>query len=84
MSATTTALKGIEQAFSRLDRAAVNLSHAGQLPNPRTDTPVAPVDTVALSTEMVDLIQARNDVAINVKVARTDQETQRAALDLLA
>jgi flagellar hook protein FlgE len=41
-------------------------------------------DTVSLSAEMVGLMQARNDFAIDVKLAQTEDQMTQSALNLLA
>jgi len=41
-------------------------------------------DTVSLSADMIALMQARNDFAINVKLAQTEDQMTRSELNLLA
>jgi flagellar basal body rod protein FlgG len=41
-------------------------------------------DTVSLSAEMVALMQSRNDFAIEVKLAQTEDQMTQSALSLLA
>lgn len=42
-----------------------------------------PADTVDLSAEAIALLEARNDNAANVSVARTADERDRATLNLI-
>ncbi len=41
-------------------------------------------DTVSLSADMVALMQSRNDFAIDVKLAQTDDQMTTSAISLLA
>jgi hypothetical protein len=40
-------------------------------------------DTVSLSADMVALMQSRNDFAVDVKLAQTDDQMTRSALSLI-
>jgi flagellar hook protein FlgE len=64
-------LSGMTQAETSVNQIAKRLS------NPASDT-------VDLSTEMVGLMQARNDMATNVKVAKTVDEMMQSAISMLA
>jgi hypothetical protein len=78
MDISAIALDGLERAQQRFDTSATRLSRAS-LPQ---DTPA--VDSVDLSTAVVGLMTAQNDYKVNVKVAQTGDEMQRAVLDILA
>jgi flagellar hook protein FlgE len=64
-------LSGMTQAQASVNQIAKRLA------NPASDT-------VDLSTEMVGLMQARNDMAMNVKVAQTEDQLMQSAISLLA
>lgn len=74
MSAIISALAGMTAAQQKLDQAA---SRIAQWPG------ASPTDTVQLSDEAVALIEARNENAANVSVARTAGEMDRATLSLI-
>jgi flagellar hook protein FlgE len=58
---------------SNLDRAASRIAAISQPSS----------DTVDLSTEMVALIQARNDFGANVKAAQTMDEVSKSLLNIV-
>jgi flagellar hook protein FlgE len=64
-------LSGMAQATTTVNQIARRLS------NPTSDT-------VDLSTEMVSLIQARNDFSTNVKVAQTEDQMAKSLLSIFA
>jgi hypothetical protein len=41
-------------------------------------------DSIDLSTEIVTLMQAGNDLAMNVKIAQTEDQLMQSAISLLA
>ncbi len=61
-------------AGEKLDQAAARIA---QWPGG------GPADTVDLSAEAIALLEARNENAANVSVARTADEMDRATLDLI-
>ena len=67
-------LAGMNSAVSTLDRAAVKIAGIGGDPSS---------DTLDLSAEMVQLMQARNDFAANANVAKTFDEVQQSLLNIL-
>ncbi len=69
----STPLAGINAAESSLNEAAANVAQSG----------FAGGDTVDLSSEMVALLQARNDVAANVNVVRVEDQMTKSLLDML-
>jgi hypothetical protein len=75
----TAPLAGIEQAADRFDAAArrIALSASDAVNSP------AGVDSVDLSAQMLELIQARNAFAANVRVAHVVDDMNRVALDQL-
>jgi flagellar basal body rod protein FlgC len=77
MSAISSALQGMHAAESSLDRTASRLANLPSATAPPTG------DTVDLSTEMVNLMQARNNFDANVKVAKTADEMDRSTLSML-
>ena len=68
-----TSLEGMDRASASLDRAASRIATIGQPSG----------DTVDLSTEMVALIQARNDFGANVKAAETADELTQSLLNIV-
>jgi flagellar hook-associated protein FlgK len=67
-----TPLQGMDSASASLDRAASRIAAIGQ--------PTG--DTVDLSTEMVALIQARDNFGANVKAAQTIDEVTQSLLNI--
>ena len=65
-------LGGLNQATSSLHQTATKLAKAGFSPAG---------DTVDLSSEMVNLIQVRNDFGANTKVIKTQDEMTKTLLD---
>jgi len=68
-------LAGISSAETSLDRAASNIARAGF---------AGAGDTVDLSAEMVALIEARINVAANVRVAQAEDQVNQSLVNLLA
>jgi flagellar hook-associated protein FlgK len=68
-----TSLQGMDRASASLDRAASRIATIGQPSG----------DTVDLSTEMVALIQARNEFGANVKAAQTADELTQSLLNIV-
>jgi len=68
-------LGGMEQATSSVDRTAAQIAKSGFTPQG---------DTVDLSSEMVSLMQARNDFATNVKVLQTEDDLTKSLLNIVA
>ncbi len=79
MSALSSALDTIQRASALLDRTASRIA----IPLSVDSAGTATGDTVDLSAEMLDLVQARNTSAIGVKLAQAVDETQKAALNVL-
>ncbi len=74
MSAIYSALAGMANANQRLQTAARQIAKWAFSQQP---------DTVDLSAQAVELIQARNENAANVKVAQTAEQMDRTTLDLI-
>lgn len=79
MSSISSALSGINGAENQLNTVSVQLS-GGSV----ASGDLAGIDSVDLSSAMVALIQARNQVAISVKVAHTAQDMDKSLFSLLA
>ena len=79
MSAISSALSGINEGEYQLNSAAVRLSAASV-----GTSDSAGIDSVDLSSTIVALIQARNQVATSVKVAHTAQDVEKSLFSLLA
>ena len=79
MAAISFALQGINQAETRLNAAAAQLS-AGSVGTADS----AGIDTVDLSSAMVSLMEARNGLNASVSVAHTAEQMQGSLLSLLA
>jgi flagellar hook protein FlgE len=73
----TTPLQGMQQAADRFQVAAERISRMPSL------AASPPEDVLDLSSEMVALMESRNQFAANVKTARVADDMSRAALDLL-
>ena len=68
MIALNTALDGMQRAETGFNRAAARIAQ--------------PIDN--LSSEVVDLMQSKNDFEANLKVAGVADEMTKSTLDLLA
>ena len=79
MDLSSIALRGLDQAQTRFERAAVGVAGVtGASPDG------AAIDTVDLSTAMVSLLSTQNDVEANVKLLKIANDIQRQIIDLLA
>ena len=77
MTISHSALEGIHRAEAQVD------SIAQKVARPTTQS-AATTDQVDLSDLMVQLLQARNNVAVDVKVLQTADEMGKTVLDILA
>lgn len=77
MNVSTTALTALSQAAERVDRAAEGIARA-------THPPAALEDQVELSTEAVRLLVAKNGYDAAIELAKTADEIDQQAIDLLA
>jgi flagellar basal body rod protein FlgC len=66
-------MRGMQDAEARVERTASRIARG----------PFQAPDSMDLSTEMVNLIQARNDFKANIKVAETMDEMSRTTLHLI-
>jgi hypothetical protein len=64
-------LSGMAQAETSVNQIATRLTQPAN-------------DTVDLSAEMVALMQSRNDFAINLKLAQTEDQITQSAFSILA
>lgn len=69
----STPLSGMERASSEVNKVATKVAALG-----------APGDTVDLSTETVNLLQARNDFEANAKVVSAEDRMTKSLLDIVA
>jgi flagellar hook protein FlgE len=69
-SVSSVALSGLNQAEAKLNSAAQRLS-------------AGPADTVDLSQEAVDLIQAKNEFAVNIKALKISDDIAKDTLKLV-
>ena len=74
MDAITTAATGLMGASSRIDAVAVRLAQTGQPNSPE----------INIASNMVALVEAKNDFQASVAVIRTGDEMTGALLDMLA
>lgn len=81
MGSISTALGGMEKAQSTLDQVAGRIARGT---GSAVDSTSPNGDTVDLSSQMVALLQARNDYKTNAAVVRTADQMQKTLLDLLA
>ena len=70
-------LSGMNSASASLDRAAGKIADAAD-PSGATAS-----DSMDLSAEMVQLMEARNNFSANVKVAQTYDEMSRSLLNIV-
>ena len=63
-------LSGMAQAETSVNQIATRLAQPAN-------------DTIDLSAEMVALMQSRNDFAINVRLAQTEDQITQSALSIL-
>ena len=79
MDLSSIALQGLEQAQTLAEAAGAKLSSVGA-----PSAGGASLDTVAPSTDMIALMTAQNDTAINVSLLKTAEEAQKSVVDLIA
>ncbi len=72
-------IQGMSRASVDFDRAASNIARSS-VP---TQTESIPRDTVELSTGMVDLLQAKNDYAANIKTFHVMDQMTRSVLNMV-
>jgi flagellar hook protein FlgE len=78
MNVMNAALGGMLVAQGSLERTAQRIAGASAKPT------AEPTDTVDLSTEMVNLLAARNDFKANAQVFHAGDQMQKKLLDILA
>ena len=78
MGILPTATEGLSRTGERIQRVAERLARL-----PSQDSGSAPEDTVDLSTEVLALLAAKNEHAVNVKLAETAAEVEQQILDIL-
>ena len=81
MTAIQSALSGMQSADSQLDATASRIANSAFPTVPETPNP--PQDRVDLSTDMVNLLQARSNFAADVKVAHVADDIQKATISML-
>ena len=79
MGLSAIALSGLDRAQAGLEQTASRLS---RIAAPTSDG--APIDTVDLRTVAVELLAARQDFAINLRLLKTADEIERQVLNLPA
>lgn len=77
MTISSTAVEGIRRADAKIE------SIAQKVARPATPSAAVP-DQVDLSDIAVGLMQARNEVAVDVKVLQTADDMGKTILDILA
>ena len=77
MDISAIALQGLNQAQAQLEHAALRIAQFGAASGSN-------LDVVDLSTEMVALQSAKDNVAINIKVLQTAEEVQQNLIDAMA
>ena len=83
MDLSSIALRGLDQAQTRFERAALGV--AGVLAGVTGASPDgAAIDTVDLSLAMVSLLSTRTDVEANIKLLKIANDMQGQIIDLLA
>ncbi len=81
MTAIQSALSGMQSADSQLDATASRIANSAFPTVPGAPNP--PQDKLDLSTDMVSLMQSRNDFAANAKVAHVADEIQRSTISMM-
>ena len=85
MSAIQSALSGMHAAETQLNRTASNIARLPASASAAKDGDGdSDGDTVDLSADMVNLLQARNDFAANAKVAHVADQIQQSTINILA
>jgi len=79
IDAMQSALDGMQSAETQLDTAATRIASY-----PFAVPPANSGDTVDLSTDMVTLLQARDNFAADTKVAQVADEIQQSTISMLA
>ena len=79
MDISAIALGGLNQAQTNFDTAVRRIASGGS----GAPGSGAGEDTVDLSSNIVSLLQAKNDFEANLKAVKIGDEMQRTALDLL-
>jgi flagellar hook protein FlgE len=74
MNVLGAALGGMQDAQSRFEKAAEKIAGA----------PIQPSDSVDLSTDMVEMLAARNQYLSNARVVQTGDDMQKKLLNILA
>jgi flagellar hook protein FlgE len=79
ISAMQSALDGMQTAETQLDTTAARIANY-----PFGVPPANSGDTVDLSTDMVNLLQAGDNFAADTKAAQVDDEMQQSTISMLA
>ncbi len=82
MTAIQSALTGMHSSESQIDAIASRIANSAFPSVPGSKDP--PQDRLDLSTDMVNLLQTRNNFAADVKVARTADQMQKSTISILA
>jgi len=77
MDPSAIALQGLQQADAQLETAATRIANAGV-----TSPDGVPVDIVDLSAELVALMTAQNLFEANLATIKTDNQMQKALIDI--
>lgn len=80
MDLSAIALQGLQQAQVQLEQAAVRIARAGDT----SSVDGAPLDVVDLSAEVVALMSASNDYAVNLTTMKTADQIQKTTIDMFA
>ncbi len=79
MDISSIALQGIAQAESQADTAASALANAGT-----TAQNGANLDVVDISAQMLSLLSAQNEAAINIDILKTADQIHQSLIDVMA
>lgn len=74
------AQQGLQQAQGQFEKAAQRIAQVGLNTGQSSPTPL---DSVSLSDEAVSLLGAKNQFEMDVKLAQTANEMDKATLDLI-
>ncbi len=78
----STPLAGMNAAETSLNRTAANIANFGGSPATNPAPSASGGDTVDLSSDMVSLIEARNNFAANVKTVQTEDQMTQSLLKI--
>ncbi|HYE72662.1 MAG TPA: hypothetical protein VEF04_04990 [Blastocatellia bacterium] len=83
MDSTSIALSGLHSASERLDKVAQKIASPSAVSQGLSDAASAQ-DSIDISQAAIEMLLARTEFAVNVKLLKAQDEQTRHALDLIA